>query len=75
MKVRYLSGALPAAKTFKPNFLLDHCTFEGAGLFDLTNSPGPSRRKVEVRQCVLRANTLLAVNPKRAPPKPDRLAW
>ena len=73
VKVRYLSGVLPAAKTFKPNFLLDHCTLEGAGLFDLTSSPGPSPVNVEVRQCVLRANTLLAVNPKRAPP--SQIEW
>jgi hypothetical protein len=49
----------------KPNLILDHCTFEGAGLLDLTGSPGPAPIRLEVNQCVFRANTLLAFNPKR----------
>ena len=31
------------ANRSKPNLILDHCTIEGAGLFDLTGSFGPRR--------------------------------
>ena len=72
-KLRFSGSARPEAKVFQPNFLLDHCTLEGAGLFDLTDSPGPAPVQVEVKQCVLRSNTLLAVNPKRRPQ--DQIQW
>jgi hypothetical protein len=42
-------------------------------LVDLTNSPGPAPVEFEVRQCVVRANTLLAVNPKR--PSREQIHW
>jgi hypothetical protein len=66
-KLRFSSSAQPQVKTVQPNFFLDHCTLEGAGLFDLTDSPGPAPVLVEVKHCVLRSNTLLAVNPKLRP--------
>ena len=69
----FSSSARPQAKAFQPNFLLDHCTLDGAGVFDLTNSPGPAPVQVEVKQCVLRSNTLLAVNPKPCPQ--DQIQW
>ena len=34
----------------KTNIRFDHCTVEGAGLIDMTASPGPGRMRVEVRQ-------------------------
>ncbi len=68
VKLRFTGAVRPPTKAVPPpNFLLDHCTLEGAGLFDLTDSPGPGPVKVEVKQCVLRSNTLLAVNLKRRP--------
>jgi eukaryotic-like serine/threonine-protein kinase len=68
VKLRFAGAVRPQAKAVPPpNFALDHCTLEGAGLFDLTDSPGPAPVKVEVKRCVLRSNTLLAVNPKRGP--------
>ena len=73
VKLRFSSSARPQPKTFQPNFLLEHCTLDGAGLFDLTDSPGPAPVLLEVKQCVLRSNTLLAVNPKRPPP--DQIQW
>ena len=74
VKLRFAGAVRPQTKAVPPpNFLLDHCTLEGAGLFDLTDSPGPAPVKVEVRQCVLRSNTLLAVNPKRRPL--DQVQW
>jgi eukaryotic-like serine/threonine-protein kinase len=73
IKLRFTGDAPPEGKTFQPNFFLDHCTLDGGGLFDLTDSTGPAPVKVEVRQCVLRANTLLAVNPKKPPQ--DQIKW
>jgi eukaryotic-like serine/threonine-protein kinase len=58
----------------KPNFILDHCTVEGAGLFDLTSSPGPAPIQLAVNQCAFRANTLLAFNPKR-PEEQQQIYW
>ena len=58
----------------KPNLILDHCTIEGAGLLDLTVSPGPAPIRLEVNQCVFRANTLLAFNPKR-PKQEEQVQW
>ena len=67
VKLWFSSSARPPTATFQPNFLLDHCTLDGAGVFDLTQSPGPAAVQVEVKQCVLRSNALLAVNPKLRP--------
>jgi eukaryotic-like serine/threonine-protein kinase len=58
----------------KPNLILDHCTVEGAGLLDLTSSPGPASIRLEVNQCVFRANALMAFNPKR-PKQPEQIQW
>ena len=75
VKLRFTGAALPLGKkALQPNCSFDHCTFEGAGLVDLTNSSGPGPVEVEVKQCVVRANTLLAVNPKRPPRGADPLA-
>jgi eukaryotic-like serine/threonine-protein kinase len=58
----------------KPNLILDHCTVEGAGLLDLTGSQGPAPIRLEVNQCVFRANTLLAFNPQR-PRQQQQIHW
>ena len=50
----------------KPNLTLEHCTVEGAGLFDLTTSPGPAPIQLVVNHCAFRANTLLALNSNRS---------
>jgi eukaryotic-like serine/threonine-protein kinase len=73
VKLRFESTARPQSKAFQANFLLDHCTLDGAGLFDLTDSPGPASVRVEVNRCVLDSNTLLAVNPKR--PSKEQIEW
>ena len=65
VKFIFTADARPDSAQLKPNLTLDHCTFEGAGLFDLTTSPGPAPIRLAVNQCVFRANTLLAFNSKR----------
>ena len=68
VKLRFVGDTLvPSKKAVQPNVFLDHCTLEGAGLIDLTSSPGPAPLEIEIRQCALRAGTLLAVNPNRPP--------
>jgi hypothetical protein len=58
----------------KPNLVLDHCTVEGAGLFDLTRSPGPAPIQLQVNQCAFHAHTLLAFNPNR-PQEQQQVHW
>ena len=43
-EIKFSAGIRPPTKGAKPkpNLILDHCTMEGAGLFDLTSSRGPA---------------------------------
>jgi eukaryotic-like serine/threonine-protein kinase len=72
-KLRFSAAIPPEAKAFQPIFSFDRCTLEGEGLFDLTESTGPAPVPVDVRRCVLRVNTVLAVNPKGRPL--DQIIW
>lgn len=56
--------------------LLDHCTFEGAGLLAVTGQAGAGPLPVEIKQCAVRADALLAWSPHKAgdPLKVD-LLW
>lgn len=58
----------------KPNLILEHCTVEGAGLFDLTGSAGPAPIQVTVNRCAFRANSMLALNSKRLKQQPQ-IEW
>jgi hypothetical protein len=55
----------------KPNLFFEHCTVEGAGLFDLSGSPGPAPIQLVVNECACRANTLLALNSQRPKQQPQ----
>jgi hypothetical protein len=74
--VKFIFNADVRSKVAQPkwNLILDHCTFEGAGLLDLTGSPGPAPIRLEANQCVFHANTLLAFNPKR-PKQQQQVHW
>jgi hypothetical protein len=74
VKVNFNADIRPPAAQAKPNLTLDHCTVEGAGLLDLTGSPGPAPIRLQVNQCVFRANTLLAFNPMR-PKQQQQVHW
>jgi eukaryotic-like serine/threonine-protein kinase len=47
------------------HLILDHCTFEGAGLLDLTGRPLPTPLQIEVNHCAVRADALLAWKPNQ----------
>ncbi|MHB1559296.1 MAG: serine/threonine-protein kinase [Isosphaeraceae bacterium] len=55
---------------------LDHCTFEGARLLAVTGQAGAGPLPVEIKQCAVRADSLLAWSPHNAsdPLKVD-LLW
>ena len=65
VKIKFAGALRP--QSAQPNILLDHCTVEGAGLFDLAASEGPARLQVEMKKSVLRGNALLALNRNRPP--------
>ena len=76
VKIKFSADNLPPSKgaVRKPNLILDHCTMEGAGLFDLTLSRGPAPISVAVKECAFRLNALLAFNRKR--PKTElQIRW
>jgi hypothetical protein len=45
---------------FRPDLILEHCTVEGAGLFDLTSGVAQLAVQVEMRDCAIRASALFA---------------
>lgn len=53
---------LPGAKRAR-RLKLDHCTFEGTGLLSVTGNAGATPLLVEVKQCAVRADSLLAWSP------------
>jgi serine/threonine-protein kinase len=73
VRIVFAGSARPETQTSPANVLLTHCTVDGAGLFDLTDSRGPGRVWVDVRQCAVRANTLLAL--RQDPPLKDQIHW
>ena len=44
----------------KPHLILEHCTFDGVGLLDLTSNSASMPLLVEVNHCAIRAEALLA---------------
>ena len=61
VKIQFGGGrARPKMKDSSPHLILEHCTFETAGLIDLTNTSPPSRLNVEVNHCAVKAKALLA---------------
>jgi hypothetical protein len=56
--------------------ILDHCTFEGAGLLDLTGSPPLTPLQIDVNHCAVRADALLAWKPNQpGDPLTNQLRW
>jgi serine/threonine-protein kinase len=55
------------AKNPKHHLILDHCTVEGAGVFDLTGTGQGAPLQVNVTNCVVRADALLACKPNPLP--------
>jgi hypothetical protein len=56
--------------------ILDHCTFEGAGLLDLTGSPPLAPLQIDVKHCAVRADALLAWKPNQpGDPLANQLHW
>jgi serine/threonine protein kinase len=60
-------------KNASPQLILDHCTFEGAGLLDLTGNPVPSTLRVEIKHCAIRAEGILACN--AGTPPDSQIEW
>ena len=73
VKLNFAGTGLVQAGDPPAHLILDHCTVEGGGLLDLTNSKGPGPVQVEVDQCVVRTNALLAVKP--ASPPAAQIGW
>jgi hypothetical protein len=65
--VKFLTTSSAASRTELPQgrLILDHCTFEGAGLLDLTGSTIKSPLPIEVNHCAVRAEALLACKPNQ----------
>ena len=67
---RRTSQGCPAKAEFDPRSLHNR----RGGLARLDGQPGPAPIQLEVNQCVFRANTLLAFNPKR-PKQQKQIHW
>jgi serine/threonine protein kinase len=65
--IKLNGGRGTQTKTTSPQLIIDHCTAEGAGLFDVTGSPAPSILEVEVKHCAIRAEAVLACKADRPP--------
>jgi eukaryotic-like serine/threonine-protein kinase len=73
-----IAGGGPQAKTSQCHLILDHCTFVGAGLLDLTGGSLLAPLQVEVNHCVVRADALLALAWKPNQPSnslADQVQW
>ena len=56
--------------------VLDHCTFEGAGFLELVPEGLHSSLEVEVKQCAVQAEELLAWNPSKPDDRfPNQFHW
>ncbi len=60
VKLQLAHRAGIAKKNSSPHLILDHCTVEQAGLIDLTNGIGTSVLNVDISNCAVRAEALLA---------------
>ncbi len=54
------------SQTRKAHLTLDHCTVEGAGVLDVVGSLSPAVFQVEVKQCAIKAEALLACRAGKA---------
>jgi serine/threonine-protein kinase len=59
--LRAAAGTEPS----KRRLSVDRCTIEGAGFLDVTGDPGQSPLAVDVTQCAVRAEALLAWEPRK----------
>jgi serine/threonine-protein kinase len=69
-------GVKVLASSPESRLILDHCTFDGAGLLDLTGRPLVTPIQIEVKHCAVRADALLAWKPDRLDDSlADQLHW
>jgi hypothetical protein len=76
VKFRANLGGGPTAEPQHSRLFLDHCTFEGAGLLDLTGCSLLSPLQMEVKHCAVRTDSLLALKPiKEGDPLAKQVHW
>ncbi len=61
------AGGVALAKNSQAHLILEDCTFEGAGLIDVTKSPSLSPIHVKVNHCAVKATAILACKPVASP--------
>jgi serine/threonine-protein kinase len=61
VRLQLMSEATPSPH---PQLSLEHCTVEGAGLFELVDGHVATPFCIEVKQCAVQTHSLLAWNPK-----------
>jgi eukaryotic-like serine/threonine-protein kinase len=71
--IRLNGGQAIQTKTTSPQLVVEHCTVEGAGLLDLTDSSSPSGLRVEIKHCAIRAEAVVACKGGKLPN--SQLAW
>jgi hypothetical protein len=67
VKLQIDAGAVVQAKNAQPHLIVEHCTFEGAGLIDVTKNPTLSPIHVNVNHCAVKARAILACKPDVVP--------
>ena len=67
VKLQIDAGGVAQAKNPQPHLIMEHCTFEGAGLIDVTKSPASSPLQVKVNHCAVEAKAILACRPVSSP--------
>jgi hypothetical protein len=73
VKLQLDAGGVATTNNLKPHLILEDCTFEGAGLIDLTKSPAEFPLQIEVNRCAIAANAILACKPATSPS--SQLHW
>ncbi len=73
--VRLISEQQAKTKTASAQLVLDHCTIEGSGMVDLTNSPSSASLEIAVRHCAIKVEALLASKSKIGEPLTRRIHW
>jgi eukaryotic-like serine/threonine-protein kinase len=69
-------GVKVQASSPESRLILEQCTFDGAGLLDLTGRPLVTPLQIEVNHCAVRADALLAWKPDRLDDSlADQLHW
>jgi serine/threonine-protein kinase len=66
VKLQLPAGLGASGKSSQRHVVLEHCTIDGAGLIDLSESSASSTAEIEVRSCVVKAAALLACKPEAA---------